>query len=93
MVGIMYISAPTLILLGILAIMVIPALRKLLKGTLGGLELTTHALNDSMKMGAMSILASNQKQLRAIEREIDALPPGKTADEILNQLLKMSQPS
>ena len=92
MVGMMYISAPMFILLGILVIMVIPALRKLLKGTLGGLEQTATALNDSMKLGAISILASNQKQLRAIEREIDALPPGKTADEILQKLLKMSQP-
>ena len=88
----MYISAPTLICLGIITILVIPALRKLLKGTLGGLELTTHALNDSMKIGAISILAANKKQLYAIEQDLATLPKGKTADQILKELLKTSVP-
>ena len=80
------------ILLALVAIMFIPPLRKLVRDLLSGMNYTVEALNDSMKTGAISILDANEKQRLAIDQDRATRARGKSADEMLNEILKASQP-
>ena len=88
----MYVSAPLAIAIGIIFIMFVPTLRKLVSGMLQGLAYTTEAMNHSMKVGAISIINANEKQLALVESERAKRKPTRSPDEILAEMLKASLP-